>query len=57
MIFIKSPVPLTQTDIATLLKRTKNNVNPIVKSLVAKGILAVSKQVFKVIIREQMCIL
>ncbi|BCC09598.1 hypothetical protein BCJMU51_p57 (plasmid) [Bacillus cereus] len=39
----KSPVPLTQTDIATLLKRTKNNVNPIVKSLVAKGILAVSK--------------
>lgn len=39
----KSPVPLTQTDIARVLKRTKNNVNPIIKSLVDKGILAVSE--------------
>ncbi|MED1058988.1 MarR family transcriptional regulator [Bacillus pseudomycoides] len=39
----KSPIPLTQTDIALILKRTKNNVNPIIKSLVDKGILAVSE--------------
>lgn len=39
----KNPVPLTQTDIACLLKRTKNNINPIIKSLVNKGILAVSE--------------
>lgn len=39
----KSPIPLTQTDIALILKRTKNNVNPIIKSLVDKGILSVSE--------------
>ncbi|MEB4819160.1 MarR family transcriptional regulator [Bacillus thuringiensis] len=39
----KNPVPLTQTEIALLLKRTKNNINPIIKSLVDKGILAVSE--------------
>lgn len=39
----KNPVPLTQTDIALILKRTKNNINPIIRSLVKKGILAVSE--------------
>ncbi|KAB7629981.1 MarR family transcriptional regulator [Bacillus pacificus] len=39
----KSPVPLTQTEIAAVVKRTKNNINPIINSLVDKGILAVSE--------------
>lgn len=36
----KSPVPLTQTEVAEVLGRRKQNVNPIIKSLIDKGILA-----------------
>ena len=36
----KSPIPLTQADIAEVLGRKRQNVNPIIKSLLDKGILA-----------------
>lgn len=36
----KNQTPLTQTQISEALNRTKNNVNPIIKSLIDKGIIA-----------------
>ncbi|MGG4425005.1 helix-turn-helix domain-containing protein [Bacillus velezensis] len=39
----KNPVPLTQTEIAAILGKKKQNVNPIINSLIDKGILARSE--------------
>lgn len=42
-IHTKNQTPLTQTQISQVLNRTKNNVNPIIKSLIDKGIIARSE--------------
>lgn len=42
-IYAKSPIPLTITDIAEAIDRTKNNISPIINSLIDKGILARSE--------------
>lgn len=39
----KSPMPLTQKDIADILGKKKQNVNPIIKGLIDKGIFARSE--------------
>ncbi|MDF9507251.1 winged helix-turn-helix transcriptional regulator [Bacillus cereus] len=39
-VYKKSPVPLTQTEIAEVLGKKKQNVNPIIKQLIDKGIIA-----------------
>lgn len=38
-----NPMPLTQTDLAQILGKKKQNVNPIIKGLIDKGILARSE--------------
>lgn len=38
-----SPIPVTQSDLAVILGKKKQNVNPIIKGLVDKGILARSE--------------
>ena len=38
-----SPIPLTQSDVAEVLGKKKQNVNPIIKGLIDKGILARSE--------------
>jgi DNA-binding MarR family transcriptional regulator len=38
-----NPMPLTQTDLAGILGKKKQNVNPIIKGLIDKGILARSE--------------
>jgi len=42
-IHAKSPIPLTITDIAEAIERTKNNISPIINSLIDKGVLARSE--------------
>jgi predicted transcriptional regulator len=39
----KSPTPLTQKDIADILGKKKQNINPIIKGLIDKGIIARSE--------------
>lgn len=39
----KSPIPLTQTEIAEVLGKKKQNVNPIINGLIDKGVLARSE--------------
>lgn len=39
----KSPIPLTQKDIADILGKKKQNINPIIKGLIDKGIIARSE--------------
>ncbi|MCP3033564.1 MarR family transcriptional regulator [Halobacillus sp. A1] len=39
----KSAVPLTQSEVADILDRKKQNVNPMIKSLIDKGIIARSE--------------